>query len=313
MSVESSPARIVIRGLSKAYANVQAVSDVNFEIRAGEVFGLLGPNGAGKTTTVESVIGLTDPDSGSVTICDIDARRHPQQAKQRIGAALQGTALQDKITPREALHLFGTLYRNSISAGTLLERFGLATKADASFDSLSGGQRQRLALALAFVNDPQAIFLDEPSAGLDPQMRRELHDHIRQMKLEGRAVLMTTHDMDEAEQLCDRVAILDGGRIVAEGSPNSLIAGSRSASCITIQTTPGLRREWLDGLSNVREILCDADSARLTTSTLHQTLAELTVLLDARQVEITSLRAGKATLEDVILEIIGSHRRGDMQ
>jgi len=227
-------AKVIVRDLRKRYGRIEAVRGVSFEIRAGEIFGLLGPNGAGKTTTLECIIGLRDPDAGDITVCGINARTHPRDVKQRIGAALQATALQDKITPREALTLFGSFYARHEDSTVLLERFSLSEKADLPFDSLSGGQRQRLALALAFVNKPELVFLDEPTAGLDPQSRRELHDEILTMKADGHTVLLTTHAMDEAQALCDRIAIVDHGTIVASGSPTELIARSRSMPFVTL-------------------------------------------------------------------------------
>ena len=209
---------VAVRNLGKAYGAVRATADISFEIAAGEILGLLGPNGAGKTTTVECLVGLIQPDVGAIEICSVDARRRPAAAREAIGVALQSTGLQDKVTPNEALDLFGGFYRAPLATGVLLERFGLMEKANARYDTLSGGQKQRLALALAFVNDPRVLFLDEPAAGLDPQMRRELHEHIRQFRADGRAVLLTTHDMDEAERLCDRVVVIDAGRSVAEGA-----------------------------------------------------------------------------------------------
>src|SRR5687767_6510492 len=210
-------AKVIVRDLKKHYDGVEAARGVSFAIEDGEIFGLIGPNGAGKTTTLECVIGLREPDAGSIEVCGIDARRHPRDVKQKIGAALQTTALQDKITPREALELFGSFYAQRRDPGELLEHFSLSDKADARFDTLSGGQRQRLALALAFVNKPEIVFLDEPTAGLDPQSRRELHAEIARTKREGYTVLLTTHYIEEAEQLCDRVAIIDHGRIIAMG------------------------------------------------------------------------------------------------
>jgi ABC-2 type transport system ATP-binding protein len=303
------PIKVAVRNLSKAYGGVQAVAGVSFELRAGEIFGFLGPNGAGKTTTVESVIGLIAPDSGAVEICGIDARSRPHEVRQKIGVALQSTGLQDKITPREALAAFGAFYRVPADPKTLLDRFGLVPKADAAFETLSGGQRQRLALALAFINNPEVVFLDEPTASLDPQMRRELHDHIRQMRQEGRSVLLTTHDMDEAEQLCDRIAVIDGGRIIAEGAPRELIAGSQSAISVSVQASAPLERNWLAHLPHVGEIACDGAGARFTTTDLNRALSELTASLDAQRIQIIGLRAGKATLEDVILELTGSSPR----
>jgi ABC-2 type transport system ATP-binding protein len=217
---------IAVRNLSRRYGAVQAADGVSFEIAAGEIFGLLGPNGAGKTTVVESILGLTRADEGRIEICGIDARAQPCRARAKIGAVLQATGLQDKITSREALDVFAAFYPAPLQTDTLLDRFGLREKQSAAYETLSGGQKQRLALALAFVGDPQVLVLDEPSAGLDPQMRREVQGHIRAIKDAGRAVLLTTHDMAEAEQLCDRIAVIASGRIVAAGSPRALIAES---------------------------------------------------------------------------------------
>ena len=217
---------LTVSGLSRRYGAVQAADGISFEIAAGEVFGLLGPNGAGKTTTIECVLGLVRPDAGGVQVCGIDALAQPQEARAKTGAVLQATGLPDKITPREALDVFGAFYPAPVKSDALLDRFGLREKQDATYESLSGGQKQRLALALAFVGDPQLLVLDEPAAGLDIQMRRELHDHIREIRAAGRAVLLATHDMDEAAQLCDRIAVIAGGRIIATGTPADLIAGS---------------------------------------------------------------------------------------
>ncbi len=183
---------IQIQNLVKHYAATQAVAGVSFEVAAGEVFALLGPNGAGKTTTLECIIGLRRPDAGAIRLAGIDAIANPAQAKQIIGAQLQATALQDKITPRQALKLFGSFYEKPANVPQLLEQFDLSEKADKPFDTLSGGQRQRLALALALINDPQIVFLDEPTAGLDPQSRRDLHATIARIRATGRTILLTT-------------------------------------------------------------------------------------------------------------------------
>jgi ABC-2 type transport system ATP-binding protein len=217
---------IAVRNLARRYGAVQAVDGVSFEVAAGEIFGLLGPNGAGKTTVVESILGLIRADEGGIEICGIDARAQPRRAREKIGAVLQATGLQDKITPREALDAFAAFYPAPLQSGELLERFGLREKQSTTYENLSGGQKQRLALALAFVGDPQVLVLDEPSTGLDPQMRRDVQDHIRAMKDARRAVLLTTHDMAEAEKLCDRIAVIASGRIVVTGSPRALIAES---------------------------------------------------------------------------------------
>ncbi len=215
---------IAVENLSRRHGAVQAIDNASFEVAAGEIFGLLGPNGSGKTTTLESVLGLIRPDQGRIRICGFDAGT--RQAREKTGAVLQATGLQDKITPREALDLFAAFYPAAIATPSLLERFDLMEKADAAYDTLSGGQKQRLALALAFVGDPQVLLLDEPTTGLDPQIRREVQDHIGSLKAGGRAVLLSTHDMDEAARLCDRVAVIAQGRIVATGAPRDLIATS---------------------------------------------------------------------------------------
>jgi ABC-2 type transport system ATP-binding protein len=236
--------KVAVRNLSKAYGATRAVDGVSFAIAAGEVFGLLGPNGAGKTTTVESLLGLIAPDAGEIEVCGLDARRRPAAAKARIGAALQSTGLQDKITPREALSLFAALYGVRADVAGLIERFGLGAKADAAFETLSGGQRQRVALALAFVNDPQVVVLDEPTASLDPQMRRELQQHIRAMRGDGKAVLLTTHDMDEAQALCDRIGVMSAGRIVAEGTPAELVARSSARTTLEAAVIELTGSDW---------------------------------------------------------------------
>ncbi len=221
-------AAIAVQDLTCRYGAVTAVDGISFEVGSGEIFGLLGPNGAGKTTTLESILGLRRPDSGRVAICGADAgQRH---AREMVGAVLQATGLQDKISPREALNLFGSFYPRRPSADVLLDRFGLRDKQDAAYDTLSGGQKQRLALALAFAGDPSVFVLDEPTSGLDPQMRREVQDHIRAMRESGRAVLLATHDMEEAERLCDWLAVMAGGRIIAAGTPKALIGRLASAS-----------------------------------------------------------------------------------
>ena len=221
---------IAVQGLTRRYGAVTAVDGISFEVGAGEIFGLLGPNGAGKTTTLECILGLNRPDAGRIAICGADIVRDPRVAQAKIGAVLQATGLQDKISPREALDLFRSFYPHPLATDGLIARFGLREKQDAAYDTLSGGQKQRLALALAFVGDPQVFVLDEPTAGLDPQMRREVQDHIRAMKDAGRAVLLATHDMDEAERLCNRLAVIAGGRIVATGTPQELISRLPSAS-----------------------------------------------------------------------------------
>ena len=275
-------------------------------IREGEIFGLLGPNGAGKTTLLECIVGLRVPDAGDITVAGIDARRQTREVQQRIGVMLQSTALQDKITPREALQLFATFYRNAADPAQLLELFSLTDKADAAFDTLSGGQRQRLALAIAFVNRPEILFLDEPTAGLDPQSRRELRDEIARLKKDGRTVLLTTHDVDEAERLCERVAIMDGGRIIATGEPRALTTESPSMHSVSLSTRPAIDAERLTGISGMVDVAFDGRSITFQTADARHTLRELTAFLEQAGVELLELHVHRATLEDVFLRLTGA-------
>ena len=300
---------VAVRGLFKAYGTVQAVSDVSFEIAPGEVFGLLGPNGAGKTTTVESLIGLIAADAGTIEICGLDAVRHPAAAKRQIGAALQTTGLQDGITPREAIAAFGALYGAAASALPLLEMFGLEGKADMRVGSLSGGQKQRLALALALVNDPRVVVLDEPTVGLDPQMRHEFHNYIRAMRQDGRSILLTTHDMEEAASLCDRIAVIDGGRIIAQGPPSALIARSQEAVRVTLTANGAIDPAWLKACDDLIAVQCQGEQLTFTTTALLDALGQLTGALAKHRVELLSMSAGKGTLEDAILRIVAGAER----
>ena len=301
--------KLSVRDLRKTYGRVEAVRGVSFEVQDREILGLLGPNGAGKTTTLECLIGLREPDAGEIEVCGLDARRRPRDVKQKIGAALQTTALQDKITPREALTLFGSFYAQRAAPEDLLERFSLVEKADATFDTLSEGQRQRLALALAFVNRPEIVFLDEPTAGLDPQARRELHNEIARTRQDGHTVLLTTHYIDEAEHLCDRVAIIDHGRIVALGSPHDLMArskASQSVSLVTAQPIDGLK---IEGVPGVMDVVVEGARARFKTTDINRTMPDLLKLLESRRLELTELHVRKASLEDVFIELTGSALR----
>ena len=304
----SSAAKLIVRDLQKHYGGMKAASGVSFEVQGGEIFGLLGPNGAGKTTIIECLLGLRDPDAGYIEVCGIDARRHPAEVKQKTGAALQATSLQDKITPREALRVFGSFYRQSAQPRELLERFALTDKADAPYDTLSGGQRQRLALALAFVNKPELIFLDEPTTGLDPQSRRDLHAEIKRIKQEGHTVVLATHNMEEATQLCDHIAIMHEGRVVAAGTPHGLIAQSAAAPSVFLATTRPLDLAALAKLPGVQGVVEEADGVRFSSGEVTRMLAELMKLLDDADTEITALRVQKASLEDVLIELTSTPR-----
>jgi ABC-2 type transport system ATP-binding protein len=216
-------ALVAVHDLHKSYGQVAAVRGVTFEVRRGEVFGLLGPNGAGKTTILETVEGMLPIDRGTVTVDGVDVARHPERVRRRVGISLQRTAFFERLTLLELLRLFADLYGTRQRAERLLERVGLRDLASRQVKTLSGGQQQRFAVAVALVNDPPLLFLDEPTTGLDPQARRSLWDLVEYLRLEGRSVVLTTHYMEEAQHLCDRVAILDAGRILALDTPGNLV------------------------------------------------------------------------------------------
>jgi ABC-2 type transport system ATP-binding protein len=303
--MDPSEASLRIRDMVKTYGATRALDAVSFSVEPGEIFGLLGPNGAGKTSLVECALGLRRQDSGTVHIAGLDAGAHPTEVKRRIGAALQSTALQDAITPREALDLFGRFYPRPVAPARLLERFGLLEKAGARFETLSGGERQRLALALAFVNDPAMLFLDEPTSGLDPQARRELHEAIRQFRAEGRSVLLTTHYIEEAEALCDHIAILHRGRIVAAGTPAELIARSPSHTCVIVRAAQRLDATALAGLPGIVAGAESGDAVSLQTRETGPAIIELIRYLERTNNELLDLEVKKPSLEDVFIELTG--------
>jgi ABC-2 type transport system ATP-binding protein len=300
---------LAVRGLAKRYGPVQAVRGIDFDVAGGEIVGLLGPNGAGKTTTLECVLGLIEPDAGTIAV---QGSSDPSAYRARIGAQLQSTALQDKITPREALGLFAAFYPTGVPSAQLIDRFGLAEKADARFDTLSGGQRQRLGLALAFVNDPQLIVLDEPTAGLDPASRRALHELIRASRREGRAVLLSTHYIDEAATLCDRIAIVDHGQVVATGTPGELVKRAGISPRIQFRTA---RQTDLISLSlGERAGIISAEvvvSAGPSTGEIRTTdvAGSLTALLDQLKQEknaLLELHVSEPSLEDAFVQLTGA-------
>jgi ABC-2 type transport system ATP-binding protein len=299
------PGKVIVRNLQKNYGPVQAVRGLSFKVAEGEIFGLLGPNGAGKTSTLECVIGLRHPDGGEIEVCGCNALKQPRAVKQKIGAALQYTALQDKITCREALKLFGSFYAKRLEAGALLDKFSLTEKADARYDTLSGGQKQRLALALALVNDPEFLLLDEPTAGLDPQSRRELHGVIRQMRADGRTVLLSTHYIEEAELLCDRIAIVDRGTIIAEGTPRSLVANAKTATRIFMTTARLPDLAALNILPSIGGVSVQDESVVLATQKPGESVVELVKHLEKSGNELLDLHIRKPSLEDVFIEMTG--------
>ena len=294
-----------VADLWKRYDAIEAVRGVSFEVAAGEIFGLLGPNGAGKTTTLECILGLRQPDGGSIRVNGWDLRTHPTQVKRFLGAQIQSAALQDKITPREALNLFGSFYAQSYAEGELLDRFGLEAKADISFASLSGGERQRLFLALAVINRPGVLVLDEPTAGLDPHARRELHELIREIRSEGKTVLLSTHNLDEAGQLCDRVGIIDRGRLVAVAPPAELIGRSRARARLMVRTAPALASTVVDTLPEVTGAVCGGSGWILETPEPTRALAGLVRCLNEAGIELLDVELRRPSLEDVFVELTG--------
>ena len=295
--------------LRKSYGAVAALRGVSFDVQAGEVFGLLGPNGAGKTTTIEILEGLRSPDSGHARVAGLDPQGSGVEFKQEVGAVLQSTSLPDKLRVHEALALFSGFYRRSANTDALLKRFQLEEKRQAFYSQLSGGQKQRLALALALVNDPRVLFLDEPTAGLDPQVRREIYDIIEELKKDKKTILLTTHYIEEAERLCDRVAIVDSGRIIAQGTPRELKQRSAGTTRIEVRlskaVTDGILKT-LDGVSDAREL----DGVHVIHSTRPpQTIVALVKALEADNNELQSLEMFSPSLEDVFLELTGRRLR----
>lgn len=298
-------ASIRVRDLTKRYGPVAAVTGVSFEVAPGEIFGLLGLNGAGKTTILECLLGLREPDTGSITLAGLDARAQPREARRQVGAQLQFAALQDKITPRQALGLFGSFYPEAAQPAELLGQFNLSAKADAPFDSLSGGQRQRLFLALAFVNNPQVLVLDEPTAGLDPGSRRELHRLINGLKSAGRTVLLSTHYLEEAHLLCDRIGILHEGRLVATATPSALIAGARAVPRLTFRTARPLDAALIATLPGVVSHEVRGDGWSLSTREVNRSISGLVQKLEANGNEMLDLQIHRPSLEDVFMELTG--------
>jgi ABC-2 type transport system ATP-binding protein len=300
-----------VRGLTKSYGSFQAVKGVDFEIFPGEVFGLLGPNGAGKTSTVEFLEGLRPRDGGDVSVLGFDPGRETKRLKDRIGVCLQATNLPERITVREALRLFASLYSKTVDADALLERLMLVDKRDAPYGKLSGGQKQRLALALALINDPQMLFLDEPSAGLDPQARLEIHSLMQELRREQRTVLLTTHYIEEAEKLCDRVAIVDEGRIVAMGTPEEIRSRTLGQARVEVRCERPLGAAdpplWAD--ADPAQISDDRMTIVVGTRKPARTLVDLVRWIDQRGVELADVHLRHPSLEDVFIELTGKSLR----
>jgi ABC-2 type transport system ATP-binding protein len=302
---------IQVRGLAKNYGNFQAVKGIDFEVDSGEVFGLLGPNGAGKTTTVEILEGLRERSGGDVRVMGLDPGAESMTIKDRIGVCLQDTNLPDKMKVAEAMELFASLYSKHSASDDLLKRLLLWEKRDSYYSTLSGGQKQRLALALALINDPQVLFLDEPTTGLDPQARLEIHNLIQSLRSQQRTILLTTHYIEEAEKLCDRVAIIDEGKIIALGTPQEIQSRTLGQSVIEIRCEralpPGALPQWADAES----VQINSERKHLTVISKRpaRTLVDMVKWIDQQEIELSDVHLKRPSLEDVFIELTGRKLR----
>lgn len=314
MSATTPKAALRIRNLRKTYKDVVAVDGLDLDVPVGECFGLLGPNGAGKTTTIEICEGLTAPDSGDVEVLGLHWHSDANELRQRLGIQLQETQLSEKLTVLETLCLFRSFYYQGPSAEEVIALVQLEEKRDSRIGGLSGGQKQRLALACALVGRPALLFLDEPTTGLDPQARRQLWDLIERLKLAGRSILLTTHYMDEAERLCEHVAIMDHGKVIALGTPRELVASIGVEHVVEFSAGgPGrkLDMEPLRGLEGILDVKSENGSVLLQTAKLHLAVPALLAELDRQQLPLTELRTHSATLEDVFVTLTGRHLRDE--
>jgi ABC-2 type transport system ATP-binding protein len=302
---EVGKAVIRVAELRKTYGATRAVDGVSFEVRPGEVFGLLGPNGAGKTTTVEILEGLRRPDSGTVQVLGIDVARDADALKERIGVSLQTAALYPKLTVVELLDLFRGFYRRARPTAPLVALLGLEEKRNTRTSDLSGGQRQRLAVALALVNDPEVVFLDEPTTGLDPAARRSLWDIVRSLQSEGKTILLTTHYMEEAEVLCDRLAIMDHGRILASGTVSELVDSRFRERSVRFEQIAGLDDARLAALPGVSGVKHENGEVVLYTRDVPATIGSVLAMTERLGQEPRNLAVRRATLEDLFLDLTG--------
>jgi ABC-2 type transport system ATP-binding protein len=314
MPQSSANAALRVRNLCKSYKDVKAVNGLDLEVRAGECFGLLGPNGAGKTTTVEICEGLTAPDSGDVEVLGMRWNTDAEQLRQHLGIQLQDTQLSEKLTALETVRLFRSFFHQGPPAGEVIALVQLEEKQKSRVGDLSGGQKQRLALACALVGDPEFLFLDEPTTGLDPQARRQLWDLIEGFKSSGKTILLTTHYMDEAERLCERIAIMDHGKEIAQGTPRELIASIGAEHMVEFSSgtlSNGLDLAGLQRLAGVRAVRTMNGAVQLQVSELHTAVPALLDELSRQGVALTELRTHSATLEDVFVTLTGRHLRDE--
>ena len=300
---------IEVQGLCKSYGDLKAVQNISFTVVKGEVFGMLGPNGAGKTTTMEIVEGLRESDSGSVEVLGLNIKRESRQVKARIGVQLQTTALYPYLTVSEVLDLFGSFFPRSLAVGQLLSLVKLEDSRCKLCTHLSGGQQQRLSVALALVNDPEILFLDEPTAGLDPQARHSIWEVVEFARQREKTVFLTTHYMEEAERLCDRVAIIDYGQIIATDRPEGLIAQNFREEAIEFDLAHPIEREELGALAGATNVVAENGKVTVYSTLVPATISALLELAKDRDIQLTDLRVHRATLEDVFLKLTGRRIR----
>jgi ABC-2 type transport system ATP-binding protein len=308
MSV-SSETIIQVSDLFKVYGNIKAVNGVSLDVAKGEVFGMLGPNGAGKTTTVEIIEGLRTSDSGMVRVLGMDVSKDVRAIKECIGIQPQSPALFPTLNVQEIVDFFRSLYQKTLPSSEVIELISLQENRKVLFKNLSGGQQQRLSVALAFVNDPDIVFLDEPTTGLDPQARRAMWEVIKNFRKTGKTIFLTTHYMEEAERLCDRVAIMDHGQIVVMESPQRMIEEHFKESAVQFKMTNYPGQEALEHLAGVTKVVKEEDEIILYTDNIPSTISELLGLASARSSELSDLFIRQATLEDVFLKLTGKRIR----